>query len=99
MKRSPFTVIGLTTIILPGIASAQNAVTEWNAVAVTTAFAGNSAIPPNSPNGIPVYLAYVHLAVHDAVNAIEHRYKPYGPKFSAPSGASVDAAIAAAAYI
>jgi hypothetical protein len=98
MKRSLFTVIGLTTFILPGIASAQNAVTEWNSIAVTTALAGNSVIPPNSPNGIALYLGYVHLAIHDAVNAIEHKYKPYGPAITAPAGASVEAAVAAASY-
>jgi len=48
MKRKLFTVIRLTTVILPGIALAQNAVTEWNNIAVATTLAGNSVIPPNS---------------------------------------------------
>jgi hypothetical protein len=99
MRRSLVAVCGLAAVILPGIASAQNAVTEWNAIAVTTASAGNSAIPANSPNGMALYLAYVHLAVHDAVNAIEHRNKPYGLVLSAPTGASVEAAVAAAANV
>ena len=98
MKGRLLTAIGLATVILPGITSAQNAVTEWNNIAVTTALAGNSAIPPNNPNGTALYLAYVHLAIHDAVNAIQHRYKPYGPAFTAPAGASLDAAVASAAY-
>jgi len=45
-----------------------------------------------------LYLAYVHLAIHDAVNAIAHRYKPYGPVVMPAPGASLDAAVAAAAY-
>ena len=77
---------------------AQNAVTEWNNIAVSTSIVGNSAIPANSPNGMALYLAYVHLAIHDAVNAIEHRYKPFGPPIDAPAGTSMDAATAAAAY-
>ena len=42
-------------------------------------------------------LAMVHAAIHDAVNAIEQRHKPYAFSFSAPS-ASPEAAIAAAAH-
>ena len=94
MNRKLFTIIGLTTVLLPGIVSAQNAVTDWNNIAVKTASAG----PLNSPNVIALYLAYVHLAIHDGVNAIEHRYKSYGPGIAAPAGASVEAAVAAAAY-
>src|SRR4051812_49545242 len=98
MKPRLLTAIALTTFVLPGIASAQNAVTYWNDIAVTTALAGNSAIPPNSPNGMTLYLAYVHLAIHDAVNAIVHRYRPYGTRLSYSGSASVEAAVATAAY-
>jgi hypothetical protein len=99
MNRKLFTTIALSIGVLPGIAPAQNAVTDWNDIAASTALLGNSAIPPNSPNGIALYLAYVHLAIHDAVNAIQHQYKPYGPPIDAPASASVDAAVAAAAYV
>ncbi len=98
MKQKTLLVIGFTLILVPGLALAQNAVTEWNNIAVKTAVLGNLAIPPNSPNGMALYLAYVHLAMHDAVNAIQHRYQPYGPPLPAPAGASVEAAVAAAAY-
>jgi hypothetical protein len=99
MKKALVTfVVGLTVIVLPRIATAQNVVTDWNQIAVTTALAGNSIIPPNSPNGMALYLAYVHLAIHDAVNAIEHRFKPYGHAIAAPAGASPEAAVVAAAY-
>jgi hypothetical protein len=100
MKLKLFTIVGITILVLPGIAPAQNAVTDWNNIAVKAALAGNKdeAVPPNSPNGMALYLAYVHLAIHDAVNAIEHRYKPYGSPLDAPTGASVEAAVAAAAY-
>src|SRR3954451_9675789 len=98
MKQRLLLTLGLTTILLPGFAPAQNVVTEWNNIAVATALAGNSVIPANSPNGTTLYLAYVHLAMHDAVTAIAHRYTPYGPAMTATTGASLDAAAAAAAY-
>ncbi len=98
MERTLLAAISLGTVILPGIAPAQNAVTEWNNIAVNTATFGNSAIPANSPNGTALYLAYVHLAIHDAVNAIGHRYKPYGPEIVTTPGANLEAAVAAAAY-
>ncbi len=45
-----------------------------------------------------LYLAYVHLAVFDAVNAIDHRYRSYGPDISASNTASDAAATIEAAY-
>jgi len=42
--------------------------------------------------------AMAQAAVHDALNAISHRYQSYGPHFRAPRGASADAAVAAAAH-
>jgi hypothetical protein len=35
-----------------------------------------------------VWLAYVHLAVFDAVNAIDHRYHPYLFTANPPAGAN-----------
>jgi hypothetical protein len=97
MYRSSIMFVAVTTAVLPALA--QNAVTEWNDIAVTTTLAGNSAIPPNIPNGMALYLGYVHLATHDAVNAIEHRFQSYGPPFNAPAEASAATAVAAAAYL
>ncbi len=45
-----------------------------------------------------LYLAYTHLAIYNAVNAIDHRFQSYGPEIAAPAGASVDAAVISAAY-
>jgi hypothetical protein len=97
MTKVSLALVGFAAMLAP-FAPAQNAVTDWNNIAVTTALAGNSVIPKNSPNGTALYLAYVHLATHDAVNAIEHRFQPYGPAFASPAGASSPAAVAAAAY-
>ncbi len=40
----------------------------------------------------------LHVAIHDAVNAVEPRYEPYLPRTSLAPSASVDAAIAGAAH-
>jgi hypothetical protein len=90
----------LLALSLCGGATAQNSVIDWNAIAVTTALNGNQTISPgsNSSGGTSLYLAYTHLAIYNAVNAIDHRFQPYGAEIPAPAGASVDAAVISAAY-
>ena len=87
-------------LALCGAATAQNPVIDWNAIAVTTALNGNQIVSPASsaPGGMSLYLAYVHLAIYNALNAIDHRFQPYGVEIPAPAGASVDAAVISAAY-
>jgi hypothetical protein len=43
-------------------------------------------------------LAYVHLAIYDAVNAIDHRFQSYGPDIPAPADASLETAAIEAAF-
>lgn len=88
------------TLGLPAAARAQNPATEWNAIAITAASNGNQNISPgsNMPGGSGIYMAYVHLAIFNAVNAIDRRYHSYGPDIPAPAGAAPDAAAIAAAY-
>jgi hypothetical protein len=85
---------------LCGVATAQNPVIDWNAIAVTTALNGNQAVSPasNTSGGTSLYLAYTHLAIYNAVNAIDRRFHPYGAEIPAPAGASADAAVISAAY-
>jgi membrane-associated phospholipid phosphatase len=74
--------------------SRGNAVTHWNAVAT-------DALTPaqgTNPMAHSRTLAIVHAAIHDAVNAIERRYESYTPGIADVPGASVDAAVAAAAH-
>jgi hypothetical protein len=40
----------------------------------------------------------MHLAIHDALNAIQRRFQPYGLDIQGPSGASAPAAVATAAH-
>src|SRR5690348_4834802 len=85
-----FRIIAVISLALAlcGVAAAQNPVIDWNAIAVTTALNGNQTISPasNAPGGMSLYLAYTQLAIYDAVNAIDHRFQPYGPEIPAPTG-------------
>jgi hypothetical protein len=80
--------------------SAQNPVTDWNNIAITSALAASQVTAPGSSAqaGSILYLAYVHLAIYDAVNAIDHRFQSYGGDISAPADASKEAAAIEAAY-
>ena len=70
-------------------------VTDWNATGLkaTNYLAGhfNSFLQVRA-------MAFTHAAIFDAVNAIDRRYAPHAVDLRAPAGASVDTAVAAAAY-
>src|SRR5262249_32925563 len=66
---------------------------DWTDVAVQTAVANKQA-----PFVQTRTLAMVHLAVFEAVNAIDRKYQPYRAALQASSGASPPAAAAAAAH-
>jgi len=70
-----------------------NSVQQWNKIAEDTVV-GSGAFQ----NEGLIYMAYVSAAVYDAVVAIEGGYEAYGGAISAPPGASLDAAVAEAAY-
>jgi hypothetical protein len=74
----------------------SDAVTEWNANAGDAAIAACLA-----PEGNPLYesrmYAMTHVAIHDALNAIDRRSRPYAFNARVKRGASLDAAVAAAA--
>jgi hypothetical protein len=68
-------------------------VTDWNATAVTAV----QAFGPSTPIQARA-LTIVHLAMFDALNAIDRRYESYAAPLQAPPGASPDAAAATAAH-
>lgn len=68
-----------------------DAVTEWNEITMTAVIAGRPG-----PQG-SLDTALVQIAVHDAVQAIEHRFEPYHAEVKGAKG-SRSAAVAAAAH-
>ncbi len=89
-----FTLWLAITLLLAASLSAQNVVSQWNAIASTTIV--TNAKEGQASSG--VWFAYVHLAVFDAVNAIDHRFQPYLFTANPPAGANMDAAAVAAAH-
>ena len=81
---------GLLGAAQPAFAD-TDAVVDWNQIAVDAVTVGRPG-----PIGI-VDIALVHVAVHDAVQAIERRFEPYHFEMERASG-SRSAAVAAAAH-
>jgi len=75
----------------PGAANAA-VITTWNEIAVTTVTAGGAS--PAAFN----YFAFTHLAMYNAVVGITGEYELYRWDKHAPTGASPEAAAAAAAH-
>ena len=96
MNRLKF-IAAVAIPLMTAWATAQNVVTDWNNIAITAARA-SSAPGSATPGGASVYVAYVELAVYNAVNAIEGGYEAYKYKLSAPPHACPDAAAIEAAY-
>ena len=69
-----------------------DSVTEWNARAEAIAVEKRLLPPPNARG-----MAILHVAMFEAVNAIEGRYAPYRLKLVADRSTSKEAAAAAAA--
>jgi hypothetical protein len=83
----PIFVIGLTII------GRADVVIDWNVIATGAAFAaGKNALEQSR-----IY-AMTHAAIHDALNAIDRRYKTYALDRRAEPNASPEAAVAAAAH-
>jgi hypothetical protein len=82
-------------------ANQPNVVSYWNDVANKTVLA-TSTVNTTPEEQRPTFffdVASVHVAIYDAVVAIEGRFAPFAVKPKAPAaGASVDAAVSAAAY-
>ena len=80
----------------PTGATGGDAVTVWNANAGVAATAACLAPLDNPLHESRIY-AMMHVAIHDALNAIDRRSRPYAFDAQAEAGASPDAAVAAAA--
>jgi hypothetical protein len=96
-----FTVSLAVAAVMAAPASASphsrlKAVTAWNANAGKAALAACIA-PADNPLSESRMYAMTHVAIHDALNAIDRRSEPYAYDARAKRSASPDAAVAAAA--
>jgi vanadium-dependent haloperoxidase-like protein len=105
-RRLLISLLGLALMLVPAPVSANKAtatptsgpdpVITWNANAGAAALAACI-----SPTGNPLHesrmYAMMHVAIHDALNAIDRRSHPYVFDDTVDQGASVDAAVAASA--
>src|SRR6476660_293347 len=89
-------VAGLQTQAVFAAPAAGDAVTVWNANAAAAATAACIA-PVSDPLHESRIDAMMHVAIHDALNAIDRRYQPYALNSVYEPGASPDAAVASAA--
>ena len=97
--RRVFAAAFIFLLALAGFALAQtsqeraDAVVRWNRIA-TDASAAAQADPLTESR----HFAILHVAIHDALNAIDRRYQPYRAQTLSVPEASTEAAIAAAAH-
>ncbi len=84
----------LAAIALIGLAQPASAdvITDWNEKAVAFGVSRNMGPPPAER-----IIAMIHVAMFDAVNSIERKYRPYLVQLPAEATASKEAAAAAAA--
>jgi hypothetical protein len=78
-------------LLFPCVCNAD-VVLDWNDIALARVVAAKQ-MPPDGARS----MAMVHVAMFDAINAVERRYVPYAFKGHAPNGASAEAAADAAA--
>ena len=92
-RRLATLMLATALAALVNTTACADAVMDWNAQ--SDAIAGEKKIPPvqHSRNQ-----AMLHVAMFEAVNAIERRYAPYRLSLGADRSASKDAAAASAAY-
>ena len=98
--RALTAVVGFACLSAAAPANADP-VSEWNAITMMYVFGDSSAGVPPGRGGPPGLLdvALVHVAVHDAVQAIEGRFQPYHYSDRAALGiGNPAAAVAAAAH-
>src|SRR5262245_22690513 len=96
LKKLPGPVLAILGLaMLVPLCARADAVSDWSLIANTVVIANAGTRPPASM----IDFAYVHVAIYDAVNAIDRRYSTFSVAPTSPTGgASPEAATAAAAY-
>jgi hypothetical protein len=98
MLKTDSTMLAFAVMLIAAPASA-NVITDWDATGVAL-IQGNAPAPPprvGGPTGGMRIIALMHVAMFEAVNAIEPRYQPFNGDPKPKVDASQDAAAASAA--
>ena len=97
IKRGFALSLLITLVFVTSVSSTVRAdvVTRWNEIATTVITPPVTTLAP--PHQARIY-ALMHVAIHDALNAIERRSRPYALASRPDLGASPEAAVATAAY-
>ena len=86
-------LIGVFVCVLSATAPAEgDVVTDWSATTISTI---GAAAPVPGPGRLIEY-AMVHIAMHDAVQAIQQRFETYSPGITPTTGSVIAAAAKAA---
>ena len=86
-------LVGVFVCVLGATAPADaDVVTDWSAITISTISAG---APVPGPARLIEY-AMVHIAMHDAVQAIQQRFETYSPGITPTTGSEIAAAAKAA---
>jgi hypothetical protein len=96
MTRFVGTMLAVTMVAATGLEvratnSSAKVVIEWNQLLQSTLAAPGNPLTPR-------YFAMMHIAMFDAVNAIEREFEPYRVRLRSRAGGSPDAAAAQAAH-
>jgi hypothetical protein len=83
----------VATTLLHAPAASADVVLDWNEIGLARALAARQ-LPPDAARS----MAIMHVAMFDAVNAIERKYRPYAYEGARRGGASPEAAAATAAH-
>ncbi len=95
--RAPIVYLALGLALLSPYSAAADAVTDGSANAGKAAIASCLVVAAgDGPHESRAY-AMMHIAIHDALNAIDRRSRPYAFNAQADPQASSEAAVAAAA--
>ena len=86
-------LIGGGLLAATSLTAVADVIIDWDEKAVAAGYTAKQGPPPHSR-----IVAMVHLAMFEAVNSIDARYRPYRAKLPAEPGASREAAAAAAAH-
>src|SRR5688572_29860048 len=79
--------------LLASTVACADVITDWDEKAVAAGYTARQGPPPHSR-----VVAMVHLAMFEAVNSIDGRYRPYRARLAVEPGTSREAAAAAAAH-